>query len=792
MDEDEEVIQEFLIEGYEGLDRLDQELLALEDDPNNPGQLASIFRTIHSLKGTSGFLGFNKLESISHVGENLLSNMRDGTIELNQPITDALLQLVDASREILTNLENTGEEGDGNYDELVATLAELADAVPAPTPVAQLTAPTVAPQVRDSLQPVSPLENSATDEAPPSELLHPASPTNDLEQAASLAPAADDGSADSDPEGDQVTASQTQSAPPPPPPPSVRSSEPAPTHAPALRDNKASGDMTIRVDVSVLDRLMNLVGELVLARNQILQVSSRSEDASFLATTQRLNHITTELQEGLMKTRMQPIKSVWAKFPRVVRDLAKTCEKDVRIEMEGEDTELDRTIIEAIKDPMTHIVRNSVDHGIEFPEDRYTRGKARQGRLSLRAYHEGGKVNIEIADDGKGLDVKRIRAKAVEKGLVSAAELARMTEREAMQLIFAPGFSTAEAVTQVSGRGVGMDVVKTNIERIGGTIELSSRLNMGTTIKIKIPLTLAIIPALVINCGGDSYAIPQVSLLELVRFEKIQAETAIEHVHGAPVCRLRGNLLPLVYLHDVLGVTAESPEDEAINIVVLQADDRQFGLVVDHVSDTEEIVVKPLGKELKNVEIFAGATIMGDGRVALILDVIGVAKAGGLASQERDRRLRHVGVNDRDAAQKYTMLVFKINEHERGAVPLKSIARLEEVPTERIERSGGEEVVQYRGEIMPLIRISTVLGRPTMPAREIEQVLVYQRKKHSVGVIVEAIEDVVEEQLDVQRPVTRVGVKGQAVLQGRVTELIDLSALMESALPGFFDANAAE
>ena len=667
MDEDEEVIQEFLIEGYEGLDRLDQELLALEDDPNNPGRLASIFRTIHSLKGTSGFLGFSKLESISHVGENLLSNMRDGTIKLNQAITDALLKLVDASREILTNLENTGEEGDGNYDALVSTLAELADA----STCTHASGTAQSSHSRAPGQSLSPVRQSArkfvVSEAPPSDVVHPASPTIDLEQVAPRAPAADDGSDDSDPVVDPVTASQTQSAPPPPP--SARSSEPAPTHSPALRDNKVSGDMTIRVDVSVLDRLMNLVGELVLARNQILQVSSRSEDAGFLATTQRLNHITTELQEGLMKTRMQPIKSVWAKFPRVVRDLAKTCEKDVRIDMEGEDTELDRTIIEAIKDPMTHIVRNSVDHGIEFPEDRYARGKARQGRLSLRAYHEGGKVNIEIGDDGKGLDVKRIREKAVEKGLVSAAELARMTEREAMQLIFAPGFSTAEAVTQVSGRGVGMDVVKTNIERIGGTIELSSRLNMGTTIKIKIPLTLAIIPALVINCGGDSYAIPQVSLLELVRFEKSQAETAIEHVHGAPVCRLRGNLLPLVYLHDVLGVTAETPEDEAINIVVLQADDRQFGLVVDHVSDTEEIVVKPLGKELKNVEIFAGATIMGDGRVALILDVIGVAKAGRLASQERDRRLRHVGANDRDAAQKYTMLVFKINEHERGAVP---------------------------------------------------------------------------------------------------------------------------
>jgi len=569
-------------------------------------------------------------------------------------------------------------------------------------------------------------------------------------------------------------------------PPQVKSSTPPTT------SGKGAGDPTIRVDVSLLDRLMNLVGELVLARNQVLQFSSKSEDPNFITTSQRLNHITTELQEGLMKTRMQPIKSVWSKFPRVVRDLSRTCKKDVKIVLEGEDTELDRTIIEAIKDPMTHIVRNSVDHGIETPEERQRRGKPAQGRLTLRAFHEGGKVNIEILDDGKGLDIKRIKEKALEKEVVTAAQLARMPERDVMQLIFAPGFSTAAAVTQVSGRGVGMDVVKTNIERIGGTIELSSRMNLGTSLKIKIPLTLAIIPALVVDCSGDSYAIPQVNLLELVRYEKSQAETAIEYVHGAPVCRLRGNLLPLVFLHEVLGVAPRVEDEEAIFIVVLQADERHFGLVVDHVSDTEEIVVKPLGKELKSAEVYAGATIMGDGRVALILDVLGVALAGNLLSQERVRRLKHVGASDRDTRKKYAMLVFRINENERGAVPLKAVARLEEIPRSRIEHSGGDEVVQYRGSIMPLLRIAPALGHPERPATETEQVIVFQKRNRTVGIIVDGIEDVVNDHIEVHRPLERVGVTGQAVLQGRVTELVDLAALVEQVFPNFFDVEAAE
>ena len=417
---------------------------------------------------------------------------------------------------------------------------------------------------------------------------------------------------------------------------------PAPAAEQAEARGSAVSDSTIRVDVGLLDKLMNLVGELVLARNQVLQFTSQSADSAFLATSQRLNLITTELQGSVMKTRMQPIGNVWSKLPRVVRDLAAACGKEVRLEMEGKETELDKTIIEAIKDPLTHIVRNSVDHGIERPETRVERRKPAEGCLKMRAYHEGGQVIIEITDDGGGIDCERVKQKALQRALITPEQAARMSDHEALYLIFLPGFSTAEKVTNVSGRGVGMDVVKTNIERIGGTVDLQSQPGKGTTLKIKIPLTLAIIPALIVTSGGDRFAIPQVSLLELVRLEVEQASQQIEFIHGAPVYRLRGQLLPFAYLNRELRLNDADddglkPSVEATTIVVLQADGHPFGLVVDEINDTEEIVVKPLGKQLKGVASFAGATIMGDGRVALILDVLGLAQRAGVVAEVRDR-----------------------------------------------------------------------------------------------------------------------------------------------------------
>jgi two-component system chemotaxis sensor kinase CheA len=572
----------------------------------------------------------------------------------------------------------------------------------------------------------------------------------------------------------------------------------------APSSSSAVSDGNVRVDVELLDKLMNLVGELVLARNQILQYGVGNEELAFVGASQRLNLITTELQEQVMRTRMQPIGNVWAKLPRVVRDLAITCGKQVRVEMVGKNTELDRTIIEAIKDPLTHIVRNAVDHGVEMPDVRAAAGKPRTGTLTLRAYHGGGQVNIEIHDDGAGVNLDRIRAKAAERNLVAAERLEGMSEYELMQLVFLPGFSTAAQVTNVSGRGVGMDVVKTNIERIGGSVDLSSRPGGGTTLKIRIPLTLAIVPALVVVSANERYAIPQSNLLELVRLAGEDARNGVEMVFGAPVLRLRGQLLPLVYLSQALGLAGDSNASPAsqeasriVNIVVLQANEGQVGLVVDEVRDTEEIVVKPLGKELKGIQVFAGATIMGDGRVALILDVVGLAQHVGVASRSRDRNAAHhvaakatAGAAGED--QRQTLLLFRTRDNATMAIPLALVARIEEFPRERLERAGGNNVVQYRSEVLPLIDLS---DRLTNPGGDTESplmpIIVYSEGNRSVGFIVDGILDVVEESVVLETCTSHGGILGSVVVQGKVTDMLDVQGVIRAQAPWFYEGAAA-
>ncbi|MEE8289892.1 MAG: chemotaxis protein CheA, partial [Candidatus Tectomicrobia bacterium] len=593
-------VEAFLMESYEHVDQLDQDLVTLEAGPADAEMLSRIFGTMHTLKSSCGFLGFTRLESVGHMGENLLSRLRDGALQLNAEITTTLLSLVDAVRQTLATIETTGHEGEADYTPLMASLTRLQEG----------------PRV-------------ATEESPAAATEAPAvSPARDEDVAATAA------CADPEPpqEGQGILLPGAVQAPMvaglAPPQPAAR--------APSVADT------SIRVDVGLLDMLMDQVGELVLARNRIMQFATDQEDRTLLTAYQRLDTITSELQAGVMKTRMQPIGTIWNKFPRVVRDLARECGKQVTLTMDGQETELDRTLIEAIRDPLTHLVRNAVDHGIERPETRLQAGKPEAGTLLLRAFHEGGQVNIEISDDGAGIDPERIARKATERKLITTQQATQMSPREILHLIFAPGFSTAETVTNVSGRGVGMDVVKSNIERINGTIDVQSQVGKWTAIKIKIPLTLAIIPALMVRCARDRYAIPQVSLVELVRLEGEAAYTKIEIIHGAPVYRLRGNLLPLVYLRRELMVDkgpsngSGDADDHTVNIVVLQADERQFGLVVDSVHDTEEIVVKPLSKQLKDLAVYAGATIMGDGRVALILDVLGLAQRAHVLSERRE------------------------------------------------------------------------------------------------------------------------------------------------------------
>ncbi|MGB5152645.1 MAG: chemotaxis protein CheA [Candidatus Sulfotelmatobacter sp.] len=765
-----DIVKDFLVESYENLDRLDRELVGLEKTPEDREALGSVFRTIHTIKGTCGFLGFNKLEAVAHVGENLLTRLRDRQLTLTPEITTALLTMVDAVRQMLSQIEKTGLEGERDDSVLIATLTRLLQP-PAPT---------------------APAKSVRAAEGPSETTGVPPNIGDILMQRAGVTPAELRLAAKQQKEGDprrigEILVEQGAALP--------ADVVDALRIQQSARPQIAVSDSTVRVDVGLLDKVMNLVGELVLARNQVLQFANRMKDTSFLAASQRLNLITTELQEGVMKTRMQPIGNIWGQFPRTVRDVALGCSKEVAIEMEGKETELDKTIIEAIKDPLTHLVRNSVDHGIELPKDRVKAGKDRTGRLILRAFHEGGQVHIEITDDGAGLNAERIRKKAVERALINPEQAARMTEREIFNLIFLPGFSTAEKVTNVSGRGVGMDVVKTNVEKIGGTVDVESTAGRGTTVRVKIPLTLAIIPALVVTCSGDRYAIPQVNLLELVRLGTEEVGRSIELVHGSPVYRLRGQLLPLVYLDRELklagGGSPRTEQNGAVNIVVLQADGRQFGLVVDQINDTEEIVVKPLRKQLKTLKVFAGSSIMGDGKVALILDVLGLARYASVVTETRERALTGNVTEAAVASEKQTFLLFAGPGDSRMAIPLSTLARLEEFPVAQVEMSGRQWVTQYRGQILPLVRLNVVLeerrhklqalqARPTLDSSAI-QVLVLRHDLRSFGLVVERILDIVEDRADVRSAATRACVLYSVLIGDRVTELLDIPAILRNA-----------
>ena len=777
----DEIVAEFLVESHENLDQLDQDLVALEREPGSRELLSSIFRTVHTIKGTCGFLAFGTLEAVTHVGESLLSRLRDGEMTLTPQLTTILLEMVDAVRALLASIEASGGEGDADYAELVGRLNAVLQGTPKDALDGTSTSSldgistgsldasldaTLTGSFVATLDGTLGLSSAAGGSVQPllGELLVQAGVgLDDLTLAL-----AEQEVGDHRPLGEILIDHDV-----------VTQEEVSDALATQSGTRRSVADSSIRVDVDLLDALMNLVGELVLTRNQLLQRSATRQDAELQRTAHRLNLIAGELQEGVMKTRMQPIDNVWNKLPRVVRDLCVSLGKSVRVEMEGRDTELDKTILEAVKDPLTHLVRNSVDHGVETPAIRIAAGKPAEGRVLLRAFHEGGQVNIEITDDGAGIDPVKLRAKAVKQGMLTREAAAALGERETLHLIFQPGFSTATTVTNVSGRGVGMDVVKTNIEKIGGVIDVVSTIGQGTTVRIKIPLTLAIIPALVISAAGNLYAIPQVNLLELVRLEREQVLTRIETIQGTPVCRLRGTLLPLVDLREQLGLP---PVDrETTFIVVLQADGRQFGLVVDDIKDTEEIVVKPLGKQLRSIALYAGATILGDGQVALILDANALARQAGMiseASGSSDDTSTTAADTERTA-----LLVLGLSDGRRVALPLSAVDRLEQFPLHRLERVGGHEVVQYRGEILPLVRLDQALQSISESDADPIQVVVCQHEGRLVGFVVAAIHDIVEDELVVRTHLDTGGHQGSAVVGAHVTELVDVGRAVSAIDP---------
>ncbi len=732
----DDIIKEFLVESNENLDRLDRDFIALEKSPTDKELLSSIFRVVHTIKGTCGFLGFSKLEKVSHVGENLLSKLRDGELTLNPEITNALLSMVDAIRKMLLIIEEKESDGEEEYPGLISTLTNLCEK-------------------KEELVFTGNNEFESTETLKKEILQEKPSQEEPLqEESLQKEPSIPD---------DQAAVSAK---------------------------NSSINESSIRVDIKLLDKLMNLVGELVLSRNQILQFTNKQEDSAFQATSQRLNIITTELQESVMKTRMQPINNIWSKFPRVVRDLSQALGKKIEVKMEGKETEIDKSIIENIKDPLTHLVRNSVDHGIEVPSVRVSSGKPEFGVLMLKAYHEGGMVNIEITDDGGGINTDLLKEKAIDKGLYRKDQLDKMKESELINIIFMPGFSTAKQVTNVSGRGVGMDVVKTNIEKIGGMLDIKSVLGVGTSMKIKIPLTLAIIPALIVTCEHVRYAIPQVSLVELVMLEGDQIKNSIELIDNAAIYRLRDQLLPLIRLDASLGLSEEKNdlllEKDIIRIVVLQANNHQFGLVVDDINDTQEIVVKPLSKLLKSISVFAGATIMGDGDIALILDAIGIAQYSNLLGNE----IKNLDNSDiKDIENRQTLLIFKLDEKHRMAVNLKHVSRLEEFDHHAIEFSGDQEVVQYRGCIMPLVRLSKLFGIEKAISNndnKMVQVIVCRHNDYEIGMIVDQIIDIIDAKITYESPDEKHKLYHSAIVQEQVTELIDVDAIISQALPHYY------
>ncbi|MCW2634784.1 MAG: histidine kinase [Blastococcus sp.] len=788
MDGLDDIVEEFLVESHENLDQLDSDLVALEQDPNSRERLSSIFRTIHTIKGTSGFLAFNRLEEVTHVGENMLSRLRDGALDLTPTRTSVLLQMVDTVRSLLTAIEATGGEGKVDVSGVVAAVTAAMEDAPA-EPVVVVPAPRSPAASEKALAKKAPAKPAAK-RAPAKTAAKPAAkPAAAKPTTPSVAaPAALD------------TTPETVGEPPPvvaePLPERAADESPAADtveHADGEPQTDASGaprravaDSTIRVDVDLLDELMLLVGELVLTRNQIVQNVARQTDTDLIRASQRLNLIASELQEGVMKTRMQPIDHIWSKLPRVVRDLGLQLKKSIRLEMEGRETELDKTLLEAVKDPLTHLVRNSVDHGIEMPEDRRRAGKATEGVLTLRARHESGQVVVEVADDGAGIDPVKLGKKAVERGLITVAQLERMGPADILQLIFLPGFSTAAAVTNVSGRGVGMDVVKTNIEAIGGTIEVESMPGEGTVCRLRIPLTLAIVPALTVECAGDRYAIPQISLQELVSLDAEKAANAVEEVGGAPVYRLRGELLPLVRLTDVLGLLSERHDGHVV-IAVLRSEGRRFGLVVDRVINTEEIVVKAVGGQLKAIGLYSGATVLGDGTVALILDVQALARRA-LRTETTERQESRAGLAHAAAAdtERQRMLLAAIGGGRRVAIPLDTVTRLEQVRADAVEKVGNREVVQYRGAILPIVRLDRHLGAYGETDREVLEVIVYADHGRSVAIVVEEILDIVDGEAAIRSDIDDLGLLGSAVLGDKVTELLDVRAAILAADPAFY------
>lgn len=778
----DDLVSEFIEETSESLGLLDSELVNLEQNPNDERILGNIFRIVHTIKGTCGFLGLSRLEHVAHASENILGIIRDKTMDVTPLAISLILQGLDCIKGLISHLATEGVEPEGSDEELIARLDAFVESGGVSDGTSQATAEP------ESAPPPLSEEDKKADRLP----------EEDLKKAKEIAEKLAKGLPESfrgDDDALQKLFDETPSmvdmtpAEKPAEKPKAEAPKPAakPIEKPAAAlenavnkgleaaNNAAAGggevaNQSIRVNLDVLESLMQMVGELVLTRNQLLQLVRNNHDKEFTSPIQRLSLITSELQEQVMKTRMQPIGNAWAKFPRLIRDLSMELGKKVDLKMIGAETELDRQLLEMIKDPLTHMVRNSADHGLEMPADRRAAGKSETGTVTLSAYHEGSHIIIEIKDDGRGINIERVKQKAIENGLATAEEMMNMSESQICQFIFKAGFSTAEKVTSVSGRGVGMDVVRTNIEKIGGTIELHSTLGKGSNFHIKIPLTLAIVSVLVLEAGKQTFAIPQINVLELVRATK-SSQHRIEEINGSAVLRLRDKLLPLICLSEVLQLEAKRHHHTADSsyIVVCKVGGNEFGVIVDQIYDTEEIVVKPKSDLLRDMDIYSGMTILGDGGVIMILDPAGLARRTGNIDSGKDAEAGALATGPQEDLVSF--LVFNAGGKNPKAIPLEVVARLEEIDIAKVEYSSGHPVVQYRNTLM---RLMTFEGM-ALPESGTCEVMVFQYDGRIMGLAVDQILDIVKAPYALKMRSTEPGLMGSMVISGKTTDIVDIA-----------------
>jgi two-component system chemotaxis sensor kinase CheA len=795
---DSPIVHEFLIESFENLSGISEELTHYEKDPSDKELLNSIYRKVHTLKGSASFIGFKKLQDITHAAENMLDLVREEKIKISANIIDVLLESFDCCMELLKAVEANGEENDKDYSGMVLKLVAVLEKEVTGDEQISGEGSTIVDEVPESNSVniiETKVEATAKVESAPQSY-------KEVEENL-LGSFEKEFSQEAKEEKNIEPTSEVKVEAPKPTPQVEEKIEVPPVDT---MPKKGLTDSVVRVNVQLLDKIMNVVGELVLNRNQILQYANIYDSSELNRLAQQLNTITTELQTDIMTTRMQPVGSVLGKFERIVRDLSRSQNKKIKLIINGKDTELDKTLLEAIRDPMTHLIRNSVDHGVETPEERKSKGKSEEGHILIKAYHEGGQVTIEIQDDGNGVDPQKVLNKAIEKGLLSSERAQQLSERQILNLIFAPGFSTAEQVTNISGRGVGMDVVKSNIEKIGGAVDVTSALGSGTTFKLKIPLTLAIVPALVVQTHGETFAIPQINLVELVRLD-IEDQDKLEKLHDSEFFRLRGELIPIFRLNDSLDLDAvngrnginKSSDDEddkidekqsdSINIVILSAEGRVFGLIVDSVLDTEEIVVKPLSRKLRDLNVFAGATIMGDGRVSLIIDALGFFNEVDAGQSQRSDSFDMAGgeqIKLLDESQE--VLLCELGDKRSYGIPLCLVNRLEEFKGKDIEWTGEQPLIRYGDVPMPLINLeqtirlsgSSALATVNEDKEKIVPCVVVNLRGHFFGMVVNEIKDIAISEGDINDDtVDREGILGTAFINDKTVSLIDVHGVLD-------------